>query len=119
LVIHRNLLGHKSELIDHERLFKKITLPSLLEFLEQKPDDNERFLEPEDRKRAIPSDREVAELIKQKTGLRGAVQLQNLPREIQDDVLKKLAVENAGIRQLSRITGIDKSRISRVLNDTK
>jgi REP element-mobilizing transposase RayT len=115
----RSLLGFKSDLIDHERLFKKITPAALLEFLSQKPDDNERFLEPEDRKRAIPSDREVSELIKQLTGLRGAVQLQNLPREIQDDILKKLKIENAGVRQLSRITGINKNRISTLLNDSK
>jgi hypothetical protein len=113
----RRLLGKETSLMDHERLFKMKSLPELLEFIEEEPGEGEQLAEPERRTKYYPTDREVAEKIRSICDLRGAVQLQNLPRDIQAECLKELIGINAGVRQLSRITGISRSSISRMQNE--
>lgn len=61
------------------------------------------------------NDRQAAELIKELCGLRAASDFIALPPELYSGYLKELQERNCSIRQLSRLTGLSKNQIERLL----
>lgn len=105
------LLGKENPLIDSSGITEIIPIDQLRNLTKETTE--EQFLELTPDRRM--TDREAAGIIKIKYGVNNIVEYQKMNPEKQEEYIKALNVEGCSIRQITRVTGISKARVERIL----
>lgn len=100
-----------AKLVDTEKLAELMPPETVAEFMAQP--GVEMFLDIDDGARL--NDREAAEIIRTICGLEHTTQFAELDEEEQRELLPQLRERRCSIRQLSRLTGVSKAQMERLL----
>jgi len=104
-------IGKKSSLVEDSKVLGLLPEDKLRVFLEEPCE--QVFLDAESESRL--NDREVIELIKRTCKLKSTTNFVLLPPERQMKYLHKLHEQHCSIRQLSRLTGLTKAQVEKML----
>jgi hypothetical protein len=104
-------VGKKSSLVENSKALELLPEVKLRAFLEEPCE--QVFLDTESESRL--NDREVINLIKRTCKLESTTNFALLPPERQMKYLHKLHEQNCSIRQLSRLTGLTKAQVEKML----
>jgi REP element-mobilizing transposase RayT len=105
-------LGTESLLADHSRILNMMTAEQFKAFVETPAEDKVLDLTPDVRL----TDREAAEIVKETCKIRQLSDFSTISPEKQGAYIRCLHEKGCSIRQVSRLTGISKARIEKILS---
>jgi REP element-mobilizing transposase RayT len=106
-------LGQEQAIADNDSLAELMPITELRAYAETDADDEVLDLKPDLRF----TDDASAQLVRQEFGIENPLEIQYLPPERQNIILKKLHMRGSSIRQLARLTGISKGKLERQLRN--
>ena len=102
------------QICDTRTVLNRIPFQDLEELVNDPLDDDVQCLEIEKLLFSRPSDDQVWQLIKDKTGATSSTAFQQLTDEIKRDILRQLKDSGASHRQLERLTGVGRGLIQKL-----
>ena len=102
------------QICDTRTVLNRIPFQDLEELVNDPLDDDVQCLEIEKLLFSRPSDDQVWQLIKNKTGATSSTAFQQLTDEIKRDILRQLKDSGASHRQLERLTGVGRGLIQKL-----
>ena len=107
------------QICNTQTVLNRIPFPDLEAWVNEPLPEDVNCLDIEDSSRRRPSDDQIWNLIKEKTGVTNNSAFQQLDNDTKQQVFLELKDSGASLRQLERLTGIGKGVIHRIWNSSK
>ena len=95
---------------------KRMSLDDLKELVEAPLDDDVQCLDLDERIKVTVGDCEVRKHLKERWGIVDSIKVQELDKELRNEIIISCLELSTGLRQLSRLTGVTYGVINRINN---